>query len=297
MGLVQLIAALLDKRSRYSLIQVCQYFHTIVLPMLYEQLEINTLRDRAHAPRIFKTLARRPELAQAVIKFHGYIRPLWMASYDTRERCDIKPPWDWWKDVKARKAKAAHLENVAVAFRNARNIRSLHIHDCDGPTGNGPYLTLAPILAQMHLRELEVGQPFWPYRLIPALRPHVHLTHLDLSDGHFGVTDITPADIPNLTHLSCELRLVQWLVPGRPVTNLRITSHEGLLEEEQMEGYQRAGLSTGPLVKLSVPVSRSVECECLKVAGPCLVEYLPTVEVLCLHSEIGTLINGKWVRC
>lgn len=299
--ILRLVASLLNNQSKYALIRVSNYFRNIVETMLYERIDASSPHNLSRIRGIFRTLANRPDLAQTVTTFSEYINPIIRGPpFPSLPYiiccCCIAIPLDWWSDRQEKRETARHLRNVAKAFSHAKNIRVLHIRNYYSPRPNPIFHSIAPAIAAMDLRELHVQSLFWPKQLVPFLRPHINLTCLELSSGAFHLEDITPSDIPKLTHLTSHLEDARWIVPGRPVDHLRLESTGRLTEQETVEAYKRVSLSTGTVKELTVPILRFLEETSLEIAGRCIAEYLPAVETLCLHgTSYDSCINPKQV--
>lgn len=277
------ITKLLENGAKCSLMRVSRFFKEIVQPMLYEVIRLDLSGHPEDSRRLFRTLAKRQDLAQKVAHLSGCIGLAKKVYPPSRSWGCLGQKLRYvWRDREARKASADHFRNLVTSFESITNIRSIRFHDHD--PHHVIYERIAPVLAKMDLWELILRRRFWPGNLAPILRPYINLTNLKISTGLWDLSGISTTDLPHLTFLSAPLTVAKWLVPGRPVTRLRLISLGSTDAVEQEKAYQAFTHSTGPVKDLTIPIYWCQEAISLKNTAGYIARYIPTVESLTLRG-------------
>lgn len=237
-------------------------------PLLYTYIWIPPDR-RDNVQALMRTLHANPELASLTASFNGFLLPLPYAPAPEPSRLSrITTSFFTLLTGHTNEAKDIPMDETTYgsvlrgAACNMVSLRALTIPYLEHSKWN--YMITDIFAPAVRLRSLEVGLvehelPRYPYtvlldvelgKLLSALST---LEHLTIPPHHaISPAPIEPSHIPRLTTMQCGSDAARVLVPGRPVTSLRLTD---IPPTTYMSGlWYNVAASTGPMKELVLQV-------------------------------------------
>ncbi|KAG9003905.1 hypothetical protein FRB94_002822 [Tulasnella sp. JGI-2019a] len=260
--LILLLLCYMDLCDMGALLQTCQELKAIVEHAMYTTVEIPNTRWGPRTYEFVRTLHARPDLARRISSFGGYLYPIFdgvVSGISTRI------PGGY--------------------FTLPPNLRSLYLHDHDW-WWNPAFFPAYSSVSHLALTSLTIrgsgyrgvhGISFEP-DIAPILRLQPLLEHLDLRLGQWNMETLGPYDIPDLTTLSAGVDEARFIVPGRPITSLKLS----IRRMEEDEAWRNMSASTRRMSSLTLDVLRCGMLLCVTLEMAAM--YMVHTENLTIHS-------------
>ncbi|KAG8968047.1 hypothetical protein FRC05_001680 [Tulasnella sp. 425] len=250
--ILMLFSLQLDKTAKARVVQTCRYLRHLLEPTLYVHLGPFSSWKPDQGKPLHRTLAERPDLIQYIRSYKGPVIPPSVRSYTQ------PPPKRTLQNMfRVRKTMESinppdppipETEGFRIAvfiFTRATQIVDLSLVDNMDWNSDPIFEPIKTAVSEMSLNRLYLWGCAKP---IQVLQTQPELEHLELGWNVGSVEGLDKVDIPKLKSLTSMLEDASYIVPGRPVEQL-ILSTKGRLDTDL---FSCLALSTGPILKLSM---------------------------------------------
>ncbi|KAG8869094.1 hypothetical protein FRB98_002862, partial [Tulasnella sp. 332] len=226
----------LDTKEVLSVLRTCRAMRTIAEVCLYTHITIGMHQGR-RLSGVVRTLSTRPDLAQRVVTWNGYLFPL------------LYEPGPFRKSS----SKLLSKLNSPMPLSHMVNLNSLTIHSFN-PLWSVSYRRVRPTLDAICLTTLIITGPSfrWPNpnpgderELAMILKSQPLLQHLELRSGKWDMGEwLSPVDLSHLHSLAAREEDARRLIPGRPITSLTLFDIDKVLDESSWQELAASSTST-----------------------------------------------------
>ncbi|KAG8994006.1 hypothetical protein FRB94_010204 [Tulasnella sp. JGI-2019a] len=263
--LLLLIAETLKTGDLQQLLRVCRTMRPIAEVHLYHHLVIPVVHRR-RISQLLRTLRDRPDLAEVVLSFKGYLIPNFRAPKLSR-RGFGRMAWLVRRLRREKFIKEQTVSNFAslldAVLNSVKNLRELSIYDLELSMPSESAGLLRNLAQKVSLTDLEIGHPGdglyslvqheevqVAHEILLFLRQQPLLQHLTLSRNHQSLAgqQLLPSDIPSLRSLYAVPSDIAEIVPGRPVTTLNVCE---INDEPAIELWAKLHTSTASISQIT----------------------------------------------
>lgn len=279
--IIFLVMAQLNQKTQASLILTCRHLHNLLEVYLYRRITPAYARSDHQNECLFRTLADRQDLLPYILTYHGppIPRPVVVVSAPRKRRFldRFKAPRE--SNPYTLPINETERFNRAVnIFTKATNIIDLQFTNCCDWISDPRFQLIMQAVARMPLRRLSM----WNCNCLQqVLRDQPELEELRLGWRPTLLGTLVETDVPKLRSLSAGLRHAAYLVPGRPIEQLKLhTPFSSLNFDEQL--FDKLALSTKPITEFDGTFVRSCDDEIVRTVFRAIARNLPNVEKLTL---------------
>ncbi|KAG8955521.1 hypothetical protein FRC00_005382 [Tulasnella sp. 408] len=182
------------------------------------------------------------------------------------------------------------MSRVLSIFKRAVNIRDLYFTDyIDWTVGFG-WAPLREAVDNLVLDRLALRMRNDYVQFVYILRNQPELTQLEILWGKGRWENLKETDIPKLKSLSAPLETAAVIVPGRPVSAIKLLTFLG--GDGQQEGLlQCLSMSTGPIRQFEMRLFSIYNEDLVRDQLQTLARNLPTIEDLTIY--VGGRISAR----
>ncbi|KAG8923907.1 hypothetical protein FRC00_005711, partial [Tulasnella sp. 408] len=277
--IVLLIIESMDLLQRARLMVTCRYFYQVLAPTLYRHLNLLDPDLHKRSGRLHQGLQDRPDLISQIVTYYG---PVFLSKFDEASNNYI--PWNY--DL----SKDARWSAGLTVFQGAVNIRDLHFTGYYSWINGSVWAPHRKAVDDMVLDRLVIQVPNGSVNVVPLLRNQPELTRLELLRGGDGWGNLEETDIPKLKSLSATLETAALIVPGRPVSAIKLLPSQG--GDRLQEGLlQCLNMSTRPIRQFEMRICGLYKEDWVRNQLQTLARNLPAIEDLTIH--VGGRIPGE----
>ncbi|KAG9023891.1 hypothetical protein FS837_005593 [Tulasnella sp. UAMH 9824] len=278
--IIFLIVESVDLIQRARVMLTCRYLHQVLEPFLYRHLELLDPESHHRSHRLHQTLHDRPALISQIVTYHGPLCP----TEGKGTYYNPFLPWELWESDDVRKSRALSI------FKRAVNIRDLYFTDFIDWIAEYAWRPLREAVDDLVLDRLALRTRNDNVEIVHLLRNQPELTQLEILWGGGLWENLKETDIPKLKSVSASLETAAVIVPGRPVSAIKLPPSQGAdrLEEGLL---QCLNMSTRPIRQFEMRLCRVYKEDLVRDQLQALARNMPTIEDLTIH--VGGRISGR----
>ncbi|KAG8871487.1 hypothetical protein FRB97_008650 [Tulasnella sp. 331] len=269
-----------------AVLETCQATKVIAEAYLYKHITV-LAHNRRRLSCLLRTLSTRPDLAQRVHTWNGYLYPvLYKAPYP-----DAYGPKLLSKQRLKRRRQVQEVvdfsSTLAKSLNHMSNLKSMTIRDFDW-LWTASHSVVAPSVAGASLTALFItGSAFrcpgrragYELELAMILKSQPLLERLELRSGKWDMEEwLTPKDLTHLHTLVAGEADARRLIPGRPITSLTLHYVTRVLDNNAWQGL---AASSEPITSLTFSVSRK---EFIPPILQSAAKHMEALESICASS-------------